>query len=156
MPICPECRTPYEPGVVVCRDCRVPLVDSTEEPRLLRPVEDEAEWVELAEVRPVPNAVTAAMWKGALESQGLHPVVRSHAIPAYGEVLRDWTTKAWGTLLVPDDELDEARLVLEDFLATARTRANETGDEGDDEEFEDEGDETGEADRGLDDRAGEP
>ena len=150
MPICPECRTPYEPGVVVCRDCRVPLVDSTDEPRLLRPAgEDEAEWVELAEVAPVPNAVTAAMWKGALESQGLHPLVRSHAIPAYGEVLRDWTTKAWGTLLVPEDELDEARLVLEDFLATARTRAHGEDDESD----VDATDSDAETDPGLDDRA---
>jgi hypothetical protein len=95
--------------------------------------------------------VTAAMWKGALESQGLHPVVRSHAIPAYGEVLRDWTTLAWGTLLVPADELGEARLVLEDFLATAATRARRGDD--DDENEDDAGDD---ADPGLDDRAGEP
>ena len=155
MPICPECDTPYETGVVVCRRCRVPLVDSADPPSEAGG-EPSLEWISLADVSPVPNAVTAAMWKGALESQGLHPVVRSHAIPAYGEVLRDWTTKAWGTLLVPDDELDEARLVLEDFLATARTRANEAGDEGDDGDFADDGDETGEADRGLDDRAGEP
>ena len=144
MPICPECRTPYEPGVVVCRGCRVPLVDSADEPQLLRPEGDEAEWVSLSAVREVPNAVTAAMWKGALESQGLHPVVRSHAIPAYGGVLRDWTTRAWGTLLVPDDELAEARLVLEDFLATAATRGAEHDD-----------DEDG-ADPDLDDRTAEP
>jgi hypothetical protein len=118
-------------------------VDSSDEPGLLGAGEGVAEWVELVAVRTVPNAVTAAMWKGALESQGLHPVVRSHAIPAYGEVLRDWTTRAWGTLLVPDDELDEARLVLEDFLATAETRAP-----GDDEDEED--------DPVLDDRAGDP
>ena len=85
--------------------------------------------------------MTAAMWKGALESQGLHPVVRSHAIPAYGEVLRDWTTRAWGTLLVPGDELAEARLVLEDFLATAAASAP----------VEDE-----ETEPGLDDRVGDP
>ena len=91
----------------------------------------------------MPNGVTAAMWKGALESQGLHPVVRSHSIPAYGEVLRDWTTRAWGSLLVPDDELAEARLVLEDFLATAETRGSDEDD--------DEG-----TDPGLDDRAGDP
>ena len=150
MPICPECRTPYEPGVVVCRGCRVPLVDSADEPQLLRPEGDEAEWVSLSAVREVPNAVTAAMWKGALESQGLHPVVRSHAIPAYGGVLRDWTTRAWGTLLVPEDELAEARLVLEDFLSTAETRGGTTADDaaaGDDEDG---------AVPDLDDRTGEP
>jgi hypothetical protein len=146
MPICPECRTPYEPGVVVCRSCRVPLVDSADEPALLRSPREDDEFVSLAAVRTVPNAVTAAMWKGALESQGLHPVVRSHAIPAYGEVLRDWTTRAWGMLLVPDDELEEARLVLEDFLATAATRGAEHDD--------DEGEDADDPD--LDDRTGAP
>ncbi len=145
MPICPECRTSYDAGVVVCRSCRVPLVDSADEPELLEPGDGVPEWIELAEVCAVPNGVAAAMWKGALESQGLHPVVRSHSIPAYGEVLRDWTTRAWGTMLVPDDELAEARLVLEDFLATAETRGPDDGD-----------DEENGADPGLDDRAGEP
>jgi hypothetical protein len=143
MPICPECRTPYEPGVVACRNCRVPLVDAADDPTPAGAGEDSLEWISLAEVRPVPNAVTAAMWKGALESQGLHPVVRSHAIPAYGEVLRDWTTRAWGMLLVPEDELAEARLVLDDFLATAETRGPAGAEDGED-------------DPGLDDRAGEP
>ena len=144
MPICPECRTPFEPGVVACRNCRVPLVDPAD-PSSEAGGEPSLEWIALADVSPVPNAVTAAMWKGALESQGLHPVVRSHAIPAYGEVLRDWTTRAWGTLLVPEDEIAEARMVLADFLATAETKGGASGEDGVDED-----------DPALDDRAGEP
>ena len=149
MPICPECRTPYEPGVVLCRHCRVPLVDWADAPPPGRAAgeegegEDGMEWVELVEVRAVPNSVTAAMWKGALESQGLHPVVRSHAIPAYGDVLRDWTTPTWGMLLVPADERAEAQLVLDDFLATAESSRSEDDEREDDEP-------------GLDDRAGDP
>ena len=81
MPICPECRTPFEPGVVACRSCRVPLVDPAD-PSAEAGGEPSLEWITLTDVSPVPNAVTAAMWKGALESQGLHPVVRSHSIPA--------------------------------------------------------------------------
>jgi len=130
MRICPECRTPYEPAVVACRTCRVPLVDPAEVG-----AEDSPEWVELVSVREVPNSVIAALWKGALESQGLHPVVRSHAIPAYGEVLRDWTTRAWGNLLVPADEHAEAMLVLDDFLATAA--ANPDASEEDQPELDD-------------------
>ena len=109
MAVCPECHQDYPQGVVACRTCRVPLVD-----------EVEAEWVEMVTLRPIPNAVTGAMWKGALESQGIHAVVRSNALPAHGEVLHDWRTDAWGALLVPEDDLEEARLVLEDFLDTAR------------------------------------
>ena len=116
MPFCPECHASYEEGVVLCRNCRAALVDS------LPPGGAEDAFVEL---RDVPDAVTGAMWQGALESQGIHAVIRSHALPAYGEVLRDWSAKAWGSLLVPRGEYDEASAVLADFLDTAATKAPE-------------------------------
>lgn len=145
MRLCPECRTAYDPAVVACKSCRVPLVDSDELP----PAQGEREWVELAAIRPVPNAVTGAMWKGALESQGLHPVIRSNALPAYGEVLRDWTTRDWGMLLVPADEAEEATLVLDDFLATAEASAPAA------DEADADGD-AGAGEPGLDDRVIDP
>jgi hypothetical protein len=145
MRLCPECRTGYEPAVVACKTCRVPLVDPAEMP----PAEGEREWVELAEIRPVPNSVSGAMWKGALESQGLHPVIRSNALPAYGEVMRDWSARAWGMLLVPAEEAEEATLVLDDFLATAEASApaadESDGDAG-----------SGSGEPGLDDRVIDP
>lgn len=115
MPFCPDCRKSYEEGVVLCRDCRSSLVDEL-------PPGDEGPFVVL---REVPDPVTAAMWRGALESQGVHAVVQSNALPAYGEVLRDWSAQAWGALMVPRDEFDEAKAVLEDFLATAAEKAPE-------------------------------
>jgi hypothetical protein len=115
MPVCPECHLSYPEGVVACRSCRVPLVDALGEGE----AGDEA-WVEMVSLRAVPNAVTGAMWRGALESQGIEAIVRSHALPAHGEVLHDWKTEAWGVLLVPSDVLEEAKLVLDDFIATAR------------------------------------
>ena len=114
MPFCPECHASYEEGVVLCRNCRQPLVES------LPPGEPEDLFVDL---KDVPDAVTGAMWQGALESQGIHAVVRSNALPAYGQVLQDWSAKAWGALLVPRSEFDEASAVLADFLATAATKA---------------------------------
>ena len=114
MPICPECRASYEDGVVLCRNCRAELVES------LPPGDDDDPFVDL---KDVPDAVTAAMWQGALESQGIHVVLRSNALPAYGQVLRDWSAQAWGVLRVPRAEYDEASAVLEDFLATARDKA---------------------------------
>ena len=122
MPFCPECRRSYEPGVVLCRDCRSTLVDQL--PRAVG-------WEDSGFVvlRDVPDAVTAAMWLGALESQGLHPVVHSNALPAYGNVLRDWKTEAWGALIVPSEEFDEAKAVLDDFLATAEAKAPAEGED---------------------------
>ena len=114
MPYCPECHASYEAGVVLCRTCRAPLVEA------LPPGDAEDLFVDL---RDVPDAVSGAMWQGALESQGIHAIVHSNALPAYGDVLRDWSTKAWGTLRVPRAEFDEASAVLEDFLATAAAKA---------------------------------
>jgi hypothetical protein len=116
MPFCPECRKPWETGVVLCKDCRSTLVDEL-------PAEvgwDESGYVLL---REVPDAVTAAMWQGALESQGLHAVVQSNVLPAYGNVRRDWSSRAWGALIVQGEEYEEAKAVLEDFLSTAEAKA---------------------------------
>ena len=116
MAFCPECRKSYEPGVILCRDCRSALVD--ELPAAVGGAD--SAYVLL---REVPDSVTGAMWQGALESQGLHPIVQSHALPAYGNVLRDWSAQTWGALIVPGEEYEEARIVLEDFLSTAATGA---------------------------------
>lgn len=116
MAFCPECRVGYDPGVVMCPECRAGLVDEL-------PAEPGYEFVELVPLEPVTDVVSAAMLRGALESQGLHPVVRSHTVAGYGDVLRDWSTRTWGTILVPEDELAEARAVLQDFLLTAATSA---------------------------------
>jgi len=116
MPFCPECRRSYETGVVLCRDCQSSLVD--ELPKA-------AGWDESGYVllREVPDSITAAMWLGALESQGVHAVVQSNALPAYGNVLRDWGAHMWGALVVPHDEYEEATSVLDDFLSTAESKA---------------------------------
>ena len=124
MPYCPECHASYEEGVVLCRTCRAALVES------LPPGVAEDLFVDL---RDVPDPVSGAMWQGALESQGIHAIVHSNALPAYGDVLRDWSTKAWGTLRVPRTEFEEACNVLEDFLATAATKAPAEDESQDDE-----------------------
>jgi len=136
MPICPECRRTWPAGVVLCRDCRVALVEAgegggrgTAGAGASDDPDDAGEWVSLVPLRDVPDPVIAALWQGALESQGLHPVVRSRALPGYGQVLQDWTTRAWGELLVPEDELEEARIVLADFLSTAAANLPPAEDE---------------------------
>jgi len=129
MPICPECRRTWPDGVVLCRDCRVALedtLDDTPDPahdELGEESGDESgrsrERLRLVPLRDVPDPVIAALWQGALESQGLHPVVHSRALPGYGQILQDWNSRAWGELMVPEEELTEARAVLADFLSAA-------------------------------------
>jgi hypothetical protein len=121
MPVCPECHRTWPAGVVLCRDCRATLVEPGKggAAGAADDADEAGEWVSLVPLRDVPDPVIAALWQGALESQGLHPVVHSRALPGYGQVLQDWATRAWGELLVPADELEEARVVLADFLAAA-------------------------------------
>ena len=38
-------------------------------------------------------------------------------IPGYGTVRRDWSTSAWGEILVPGEEATEARAAIADYLA---------------------------------------
>jgi hypothetical protein len=97
--------------VVACRACGVVLEegDSPEEGR------EGSELVRLVTLAPVSSLVEGSMLRGALESQGLHPRLVSHLLPAHGQILRDWATHHWGELRVPEDEVEEARLVLEDF-----------------------------------------
>lgn len=118
MPICPECRRTWPDGVVLCRDCRVTLEDTLDDTR-----------VTLVPLRDVPDPVIAALWQGALESQGVHAVVHSRALPGYGQILQGWNSPAWGELLVPEDELEEARTVLADFLAAAASQQPLSEDE---------------------------
>ena len=49
-----------------------------------------------------------------------HPAVWdafAATLPGYGVVRRDWSTTAWGEILVPGAEAGEARAVIADYLA---------------------------------------
>jgi hypothetical protein len=105
---CPECGASYEDAVAACPRCRVVL---TNEPPA--PEEDFAPEV----VHLVPDAAAAALLCGMLEHHGISAVLRSGTLPGYGTVRRDWTTTAWGEILVPHREVDEARALITDYLA---------------------------------------
>ena len=103
---CPECGAGYGEAIVACPRCRVVLVD---EP----PGEPGAPVV----VHRVPDAAAGALLAGVLEHHGVHALLRSTTLPGYGEVRRDWTTSAWGELLVAPAEAAEAREIIAEYLA---------------------------------------
>ena len=107
MRYCPECGAQYEPAVAACPRCRVIL---TSDP----PAQPHGGAPEV--VHRVPDAAAGALLCGVLEHQGIHTVLRSATLPAYGTVRRDWATSAWGEILVAPEDAAEARAMIADYL----------------------------------------
>jgi hypothetical protein len=106
MGFCPECGTEYPSAVVACPRCRAVLA--------VHPPDDQGSPVV---VHRVPDAAAGALLVGVLEHHGLHTVLRSAMLPGYGAVRRDWRTSAWGEILVPPQEAEEARELIADYLS---------------------------------------
>jgi hypothetical protein len=107
MGFCPECGAAYPPEVVACPRCRVIL--SAEPP----PGEPGAPCV----VHRVPDAAAGALLCGLLEHHGIRALLRSATLPGYGGIRRDWSTSAWGEILVSSGDESEARALIADYLA---------------------------------------
>ena len=118
MKYCPECGTAYEDAIAACPRCRVILV--TEQPGAAHRGPEV--------VHRVPDAAAGALLCGMLEHHGVHAVLRSATLPGYGTVRRDWSTTAWGEILVPGTEAVEARALIADYLA-ALERGGQVRDE---------------------------
>jgi hypothetical protein len=103
---CPECGKSYAPAIVACPQCRVALAD---EP----PVAP----ADIVVAHRVPDAASGALLCGVLENNGVTAVLRSTQLPGYGDIRRDWSTFAWGEILVPGRALEEAREIIADYLA---------------------------------------
>jgi len=108
MPWCPECGTAYGPNVAACPRCRVVL---SAEP----PAEGDPGLPEV--VHRVPDAAAGALLCGMLEHHGIRTVLRSAMIPGYGVVRRDWSTTAWGEIMVARADVEEAKALIADYLA---------------------------------------
>ena len=103
---CPECGAQYGAGTVACPNCRAMLVDAPPSPPGTPVV-----------VHRVPDAAAGALLAGLLEHHGLRVHLRSATLPGYGDVRRDWSTSAWGELLVARRDADEARELIAEYLA---------------------------------------
>jgi hypothetical protein len=105
MGYCPECGARYEEAVVACPRCRVVLSAEPTTPPGLPEV-----------VHRVPDAAAGALLCGMLELNGIRALLRSATLPGYGTVRRDWSTSAWGEILVARADAAEARAIIADYL----------------------------------------
>ena len=105
---CPDCGQHYPRAVAACPNCRAVLVDQP--PARAGDGRPEV-------VHRVPDAAAGALLVGMLRHHGVEAVLRSATLPGYGTVRRDWSTTAWGEILVPHAEAEEARALIADYLA---------------------------------------
>jgi len=117
MGYCPECGAAYGPEVVACPRCRAVL-------SAVPPGHGGAPEI----IHRVPDAAAGALLLGVLEHHGIRAVLRSATLPGYGSVRRDWSTSAWGELLVSREDAEEARALIADYLM-ALERGGEVRDE---------------------------
>jgi hypothetical protein len=120
MAFCPKCRAEYIEGVETCPDCQVKLVDK------LPPIE-KFEYVELVELEKVPDEVSGVMMKGILVNNGINAILKSAKIPWYDGIASTWSTYYWGIILVPKDELEISRRILNEYLESLGSE--DVGDE---------------------------
>ncbi len=118
MPFCPKCRAEYVEGVDMCEDCQVSLVAEL-------PPKDVPDYVEIVELQRVPDEVAGVMMKGILENSGINVILRAAKIPAYNGIASTWSTAYWGKLLVPKEDLETSRKILDDYLNSLEAEAVE-------------------------------
>ena len=117
MLFCPECSAEYTSDVSICADCQVELVPE-------RPSEETAEYVDWEVVQEIPSEFVGNLIKGVLEGEGIDAVVRPHEISALGGIR---LKSEWGEILVLSNQVQDAKMVVEDYLANLPTDALENG-----------------------------
>jgi len=81
MPYCPKCRDEFEDWVEVCPDCRIALVNEL-------PATPDSKQIDepLVHIATVQSEPLATMWKGILENEGIHSLIKSRDLRAAGYV----------------------------------------------------------------------
>ena len=118
MSFCPECGAEYTSEVSICADCQVELTPQ-------RLPEDTAEYVDWEVVQEIPNEFVGNLIKGVLAGEGIDAVVRPHEISALGGIRLE---SEWGELLVHADQVQNAKMVIQDYLASLPADALENRD----------------------------
>ena len=118
MSFCPECGAEYTADVLICADCQVELGPE-------RLPENTVEYIDWEVVQEIPNEFVGNLIAGVLEGEGIEAVVRPHEISALGGVRLE---SEWGEVLVHADQVQNAKLIVQEYLTSLPEDALENGD----------------------------
>jgi hypothetical protein len=124
---CPQCRSKYEDQALVCWRCRVRLVARLERGER---VAEEAErvWVDLRPVYFAPDEFSALAVQRVLEEADIESRVRSVQIPWVDGVMGN-IKGYWGQVLVPEEQFDQAREIVAEYLHSIDSARRTGGDD---------------------------
>jgi hypothetical protein len=101
---CPNCKAEYLPGVTVCAECKIPLVES-----LPAEADHEANVPNYVEVLSTFNAGDIALIKSILDDGEIDYLIEGEYFNALQPLLQPVK------ILVPEEKLDTAKEILKDF-----------------------------------------
>lgn len=80
MPFCPNCRYEYKPEVWKCPECGARLVDKLPEKESADDTEEGfTQSKDFVPLRSLPSGVHAQMLQEALESEGIHSIIKQNS-----------------------------------------------------------------------------
>ena len=124
MLVCPECRSEFNKGILICTDCGIDLVAEL-------PLDAGVEYVDWKIVKSVSSEILGNILKGVLENGGIEAVLRSHVMPSVGSVQGEFSPD-WGDLLVHTEDFRSAQELIELYLASLPMYQSEDLDAEDD------------------------
>ncbi len=108
---CPQCKSEYQGGVVICGDCNIPLVSELQ-------IEPKPEFVDYEEILSTNNAADIAMIKSLFDGEGIvYYFLGEHfAFPV--------------RLMVNKDQVEEARGLLKNLNTSSLENDSAENSEG--------------------------
>lgn len=115
MPFCPSCKYEYLPGVAVCPDCNVTLVDFLSEAAGDSADENRTD-VDLVELPPFSGMVFAEMLKEIFEQEGIPCIIRKHPLAASHHAFGTSIPGFQATILVAKQHFDNAVRIMREVV----------------------------------------